>query len=386
MKKNIQLVCQDVDLYKKFNSSELFDTVAFYESINISPEYDYYLVSDRLISLNKISELIEEKDEAKRLDPKKVVYLLSDNFSNYKPVLEAKGVFTIPPQLTITQIFEKFCEYINIDLNVKLNVIAFFGADSKVGTTTTALAIAEDIAKNTNCKVCYLNLSGYPSYEYIKSFSISSGLDSIKPKIFNEILSADELMSSVIKNDNLYILLSSKNLLNLRFYYPEHVDFLISLASTTFDIVIVDAGYNPITSGLYVGVLNSVKNKFLVTTQLPSSKALFEYIKEQIYKELDVDMSKFLLIVNKYIDSPDYPTAAKVAEDYDISLASYIPYCEYSWQAEFERSTLMGFDAEYDSKIQLLSNIICKQVGIEYKNTQSKNIKKHFLFRRKKVK
>jgi hypothetical protein len=259
MKMDVTLICNDIQLYNAFCSSELFGTVKVGSELDLTCGYDCLILSDRILGYNDILNMIDNS----QIDARHIFYLISsesgeNQVNSVKYVLKSKNVFVIPPRLTGQQILDRICESLKIDLLVNKNVITFFGADSKVGTTITSQAVAESLALNTVLQIGFLNLSGQPSFNYIQGSSEGYGIDLIKTKILNFVLSSDELRSAMISKGNLSILPSVKTLADLRYYKPKHVEYLISLATTIFDVVIVDAGYYP-NSGLFIGALNATK-------------------------------------------------------------------------------------------------------------------------------
>jgi Flp pilus assembly CpaE family ATPase len=268
--------------------------------------------------------------------------------------------------LTDQQIIDRVCQKLGIDRITRSNAITFFGADSKVGTTITAQAAAEALAEETVLKIGFLNLSGQPSFNYIPGNIEGYGMDQIKTKIFNFVLSEDELKSAMVQKGNLYILPSVKILADLRYYKPKHVEYLINLATGIFDIVIADAGYYP-NSGLFIGALNSTKYRYMVATQQEACKSAFETTRDQIFNALDIDTNSIMLIINRYSDL--MPNTYKLADEvYKMVHAVSLPNVQDAfWQTEEQRKTLRGMDPTYDMQLSELIKIIASQLGFEYK-------------------
>lgn len=380
MKQNIQLICNDIELYNAFNNSGLFNSVGIGGMLEINKQYDNLVVSDRIVGFN---DLLNSYSEG-ALKASKVFYLLSysqneSQLNSMKIVLKAKNIYVVPPKLTDQQILDRVCQDLAIDKSSNNNVITFFGADSKVGTTITAQGVAECLADNTVLKVGFLNLSGQPSYNYVPDTD-SFGLDIIITKIFNFVLSADELRSAMVTKGNLYILPSVKTLTDLRFYKSKHVEYLINLATGIFDIVIVDAGYYP-NSGLYIGAINSTKTRYMISTQQDACRAAFALTRDQIFKVLDIDPGSIMLVVNRYSDEIDLPNTYKLADEvYKMIHAAFLPNVPGAfWKTEREKRTLRGFDAYYDAQLNELVKVIAAQLNIEYA-PPAVSKKKRFLF------
>jgi Flp pilus assembly CpaE family ATPase len=370
MKVDVTLICNDIQLYNAFSSSDLFGSVKVGSELDLNIKYDCLIISDRILGYNDILNMIDKN----RMAAASIFYLMSSDhsenqISTIKYVLKSKSVFVIPPRLTSQQILDKVCESLKIDLAANKNVITFFGADSKVGTTITAQAVAEALANNTELQVCFLNLSGQPSFNYIQGSAEGYGIDIIKTKILNYVLSGDELKSAMINKGNLSILPSVKTLTDLRYYKPKHTEYLINLASNIFDIVIVDAGYYP-NSGLFIGSLNATKQRYMVATQQEACRVSFEITNEQILDVLDINTSSIMLVINRYSSQIDLPNAYRLADEvYKMVLAASLPNVPWVfWQTEAQRKTLAGFDDAYDNQLNELVKIISSQLGIEYRS------------------
>lgn len=370
MKVDVTMICNDIQLYNSLNASELFGSVKVGIDLDLNGRYDCLIISDRIIGYNDLSYSL------KNISANNIFYLLSDSqsdsqISSIKYVLSSRNIFVLPPRLTDQQLMDKVCEKLNIDRGRNSNTIAFFGADSKVGTTITAQAAAECLAEETDLKIGFLNLSGQPSFNYIPGNIESYGIDQIKTKIFNFVLSDEELKSAMVQKENLYILPSAKNLTDLRYYRPKHVEYLIDLATGIFDIVITDAGYYP-NSGLFIGALNATKYRYMVTTQRESCKTCFEITRDQIFNPLDIDTDSIMLIFNRY--SELMPSTYKLADEfYKMVHAVTLPNIpDTFWQAEEQRKTLRGMDAAYDLQLSELLKIFASQLGFEYRPSMRK--------------
>jgi Flp pilus assembly CpaE family ATPase len=369
MKMKVTLICNDIQLYTTFNESELFEEAKIGSEFDPSVKYDCLIISDHILGYNDLINMLNNE----QVKANNIFYMVSSDHNenqvnSIKYVLKSKNVNVIPPRLTSNQILDKVCETLKIDLIANSNVITFFGADSKVGTTITAQAIAECLANNTILNVGFLNLSGQPSFDYIPGPTDEYGIDQIKTKIFNFILTIEELKSAMITNGNLSILPSVKTLTDLRYYKPKHIEYLINLAASHFDVVIADAGYYP-NSGLYIGALNATKQRYMVATQQEACRKTFELIKNQILDVLDIDTSTIMLVINRCSDLIDLPDTYKLADEvYKMVHAASLPNVNRAFFiAEVQKRTLLGLDSNYDEQLNELVKIVASQLGTEYR-------------------
>lgn len=380
-KTTLKILSNDIELHTKFVNIGLFSEVTVESGLSNSDKWsdvDILLVSDRTVNFNEFIEFYTNNKHKL----KKVFYMLSGstdkNAANIRNILKTKGVIVIPPKLTINQIVEKLCLDAGANVFENKNIFAFFGSDSKVGTSITTQAIAENIATHTRCSVLLLNLSGQPSANYFDVNEILN-LDTVKVKIINKVLQPKELIDTCYRKENLYILPTSRSISDMRHYHPEHIENLILLASNEFDVVLIDAGCNP-NSGMCIGALNSTNNKYLVTTQQDNARKYFESMNDQVFAVHEIFPKDFLLIINKYINSPELYTPSQLADLYKTTLAGVLPYLEYGWQAERDKCSLLVYShPEYNRYIDELSKLVTGQLGIEYINLA---VKKDSLLKR----
>lgn len=385
---SVTLITNDIEFYNTFLNCKLFDEVNIASAIDEKSEYNNLIVSDRLYGINQLIEIVDNG-----LKANEIVYLLSSNMSSQSgynslaALLKSHNINVLPPKLTDTQILLKFCDLVNLQERKINNVAVLFGADSKVGTTITALSLAENLAAQSEGNVAVLNLSGHVSFAYV-DFNEGKGLDSIRTKVFNKILSQDELRDSMVQSKdfkNLYILPPCRTLIDFKYYGTEHVEFLINMASAMFDVVIVDAGWYP-HNNLYFGALNSTPNRYLVTTQEDASTDTHFYIRNQVLDEYGITVKRneintkldqpenIMLIVNKY--NSDVSTTNFV-KSYGMIFASSLPLIPVSsYEVQSKKKTLRGFSKYYDKQLDKLTNLVA--LLMEYKLTKRKKKKGFF--------
>jgi|GEM_PF-963405 len=383
--KSVTLITNDIDLYNTFLSNKLFDEVNIASSIDERSEYDNLIVSDRLYGINQLIEIV-----GNGLKAQKIVYLLSSNMSSQSgynslaALLKSHNISVFPPKLTDTQILMKFCEMINLQERKINNVAVLFGADSKVGTTITALALAENLAEQSEGTIAVLNLSGHVSFTYV-DFNGSKGLDSIRSKVFNKILSQEELKEAMVQSKefkNLYILPPCRTLIDFKYYRIDHIEYLINMASAMFDVVIVDAGWYP-HNNLYFGALNSTPNRYMVTTQEDASADAHFIIRQQVLDEYGITVKRneinpkvdhpenIMLIVNKYNGEV---STTNFVKSYDMIFAGALPLIPIStYELQAKKKTLRGSSKYYDKQLDKLTNLVA--LLMEYKLTKKKKVK-----------
>lgn len=372
----ILLMNNDIELKKSLENTNLFE-VSIIRELKESKELDssdLIVIADFELSLNEIIIMVDT-DKINILKNKQLFYILtktysSQTISNIIAIADSRKVNIIPPKLTTSQIVTNIVQKVFPDVHDNTSsIITFFGADSKVGTTMIAQSTAELLAKNTGLKVGLLFLNNNPSNYYIRKKD-KLGIDGIKNKLFNNILTSSELVDSCLQTaPNLFILTGVEYLLDARQYQPEYIDRLIKLAAERLNIIIIDAGSN-IDSGIAIAALNATKYRYLVTTQQENIRKNFERIDRQVLKQLQIDSGSFMLVLNKYVSSNNIYSAAQLAELYKMTLAVHIPNLDLlGWQAEFDQKSLLDYEqSDYNKQLDNLSRLISFQMNVPYNN------------------
>lgn len=368
-------ICNDSELINIFKNIEHFEDFNIAMDIEkVSNSADILIVSDRLVSINK---LLEERDKSLKTI-KNVFYMVSGKNLNANThlILDSNNITMIPPKLTAKQIVDAVCNKTLDGIKSDSNVIVFSGADSKVGTTMVAQSVAERIVSKTNLKVFLGFFDGKPGTDYIEIDEQINSLDAFKVKLANNVLRIQEFLDSCYKKENLYIIQGVTDLMERRFFQPEHIEYLIKLISKEFDVIILDAGSNiDLGYPMTIACLNSTNYKYLVTTQQDNVLRHYDRVNTQILNKLKIENN--MIIVNKYVDNPALNTAYRIAELYNCTLVSTIPYMNQSWQCESDRCSLMKFnDDEYIRGIDDIVKLIFKQLNI---NRDISEKKKTFL-------
>jgi len=299
-----------------------------------------------------------------------------DTYSTINKTLSSYGIIVIPPLLTDAQISQKICSLAVEDFDAGKDAVCFFGSGPEAGVSMISLSTAQVLSYITGKSTILLSLNGREGTTYFDIDLGSHGLSEIKERLINNILSPEELKSSCIKSDNLYILPGEKDISKVRHYHPDHIEKLVDLSSKTFDATIINGGSD--ISGMSIGALNSSKIKYMVTTQSDKHFRNFSKLIEQIFSNLGISPDDFNLIVNKYIDSVELDTEISLAKKYGMQVASVIPLLDYtlSLEAEKERKTLLSYDRLYSNSIKQLSVSLCGELGIEILGTGKKDGKR----------
>jgi len=345
----------------------------------IPNETDILIADEAAISLEQYKTIFD-----KNFKHIKSHYFISSDQDTYQKVyndLSAMGIIVFPPKLTAKQITQSLCEY-SIDDYIPLkSAICFFGGGHGAGVSIVSQLVAKRLSEITDKSIAYIILSGSEEADYINTNGGNQGLSAIKDKLTNNILSREELLSSFIKYDNLYILPGERDISKVKYYHPKHIENLVDLSLDAFDAIILNCGSGG-TNGMSIGGINSSGLKYLVTTQ--SSKYLnnFKKIEKQIFSNLGIDTNEFKLILNKYIDSDQLPSAGKLSEAYNMQISGLIKLSDpvLSLIIESGGGSFLDNDKYFKKSIDLLSGQLASNLNFEILDTEKrKNLFKRFL-------
>ena len=237
-------------------------------------------------------------------------------------------------------------------------IFVFHGCDYKVGTTMTAQASAELIAKKRkDLKILFLCLNGRASTNYCGE-DVKS-IEMIKMRADNNLLTEEDIRKISCMKNELHVIGGVSGILTHRYYSTEFPEQILHLAVNIFDLIVVDSG-NDIDSGLAVGALKLTEHRFMVMAQNETILRRYEIIKS-LYDALDISFKYF--VINRYAkdDPHDEKYIRKrlnmTEKEKVIMLSDENEYARY---AEIDHNTLLDYKCgEYFSGIgEIAGNIL----------------------------
>ncbi|WP_010277394.1 P-loop NTPase family protein [Paenibacillus senegalensis] len=371
------VVSEHTGLVEKLNEHPLFQTVQQAELPLPDSEGDVIIIDESKTDINELLTYYKDRRPGQTAE-QTIFYLLTREIdSRIHALFASKEIAVIDalPVADTAKIVQEIVRRLQPEaVKRNKNVITFFGADHSVGTTMLATACAELLSRWIQGRIGLFILNEQPGTQFLKTKpGAHVGLDEIRMKLFNHILTKKELNETYLTYKNLSVLQGPRNLLANRHYHPEHAERLLNLASTDFDVLLVDAGAN-IEYGLAVGALTSSQQNFLITTQQEAVKARYERMEQQVFKPLKLNSQHFFMIVSKYVRESNLPSAKDLANYHKMVLAGTVPYLDLQgWQAEFEQKTLLHYEQlEYTDSIERLCMLIARQVNLEIHRPQRK--------------
>lgn len=229
------------------------------------------------------------------------------------------------------------------------NIVSFYGADHKVGTTMVAQSVAEIISSNDpNLKVLFIAMNGRESNEYIRE--TPGSIDDYKYLMDNKMINGSDFLKTSIHKGNFYMMAGVCNEMEIRYYYPEMARYLLEEISSEFDLIIADCG-SELDNGLSIGTLEVSEEIILVASQQETVIKRYEKNKNAM-DGLGIGISNF--VINKFSEQDPYGLSY-LSNRMGIDKEKFwkVSMADYSRQAEMDGKTLL----EYKNEIYLLDII-----------------------------
>lgn len=377
--KTVLLLSEDLELAKQFSEFAFFnkvDAAADYKKFNKKTveKYDIVVISQKVFPVDTFNEVFG--DVFSGVEHMFYISESPETFEQTKATLSGKKVYCIPFGKTPKQALDLVCKNSGMSIFERDNLFVFMGADSKVGTSMVSLSIAERLSIRTDARILYLDLGALSKNCYIPKEAAKNNIDVIRSKFVNNILTNTELQESCFKKEKLHILNGVLDIKNSRLYQPEDIEKLLQNACETFDIIIVDAGCNLLLDlGLSIGAINFANTVHLVTTQQENSKKNYIRMKEQVFDRLGMESGKFQLLINKYMQNDDLPSAQDIGHEYQLKVKETISNSDYGWAAEKANNTLLNYQNDkYNKDIDKIVKGVIKQLSIKEKEIEKQGI------------
>lgn len=365
------IVSNDENIKNKFEETGYFD-VAQQSNLHLltysAPKI--LLISDQIINHN---ELIDKLNSFTGISH--IFYMISNvkkENETIKVICSSNNINVLEPTLTDDELVIEVIRATSVtNANKENNIFLFLGADHKVGTTSIVHATAQNLVQCTNKKVMVLSLSNRSNEQFVESND--NTIDSLRLKMSSKVLTFKDVLEASWNDKNFYFLPGPKDMLSIRKYELGDVNFLLDLLVSQKDFIfLVDAGCeldNPLT----IAALQRIKNRNLISSTLPSELNHVLQVEKQILKKsvLNLSLSEFLLILNKYDDIED-PEPSKIAEAYHATLLGTFPIISYGAAAERKRKPLNLFNQNFDEKATAIAKVLSTKSGTDFKMKETK--------------
>ena len=373
----MRLICltEDDVLCGKLKNNQVFENVIMINCISDLKQAfncDVMVVSDRIVPCELIADLKENF-------PNAIMFYMVSNSSDYKmfqkieTICHAHDIHIVYPKQTQDQIISFIIGVIKPREDVQKNhVTAFVGAQSRVGVTTTVMAVATRLGILTDAKIGVLGLNSWnPGTVFIREYE-GSYLDELKTLLSNNMLSSSQLLKEMFEHNHFFYLAGNRDIKKRLHYSIKEIYYLIEQAKKIYDLTLIDAGCNFDDALCIQSLLNS-DSKFLVTNQQMSCMIAWQTAYEQVLEPMGISKQDFLMIINQYKQKPQLPDAKQLAHDHGIPCLRHITDMgDLSLATETHQKLIIDFDEpDYIKDIDFIVRALIKTYKLNMK-TQTK--------------
>lgn len=378
----VLLIANDEELLNLLRDSDVFDEVE--NKFDLSDlNADCLVISDEYLPYDQINDLSFNQNQT-------VFYLLQNQYEvglerNIKAICDTKNIYLVSPRLTVNQVHKEILNTFTKQTSEISKVITFFAPISNIGTTSTVLSVAKALQEQTTAKIGVLLLNAWDQGTYQMEYN-GRYLDEIKGRLANKaITNKDEFYSlfHMISKEQLYVLGGNRYSKLERLFTVNEINYLIELSKKYFDIVLIDSG-NHFDNANMVQALYEADMKFVIVNQQQKSLIRFNQIYDEILYPLGYKKEDFLLIINRYIDTPQYLNAKGISQFINVPILSTIFEMKNSFVSETEGKILYEYiDPLYKEGILTITKPIINYASLPLKQveTDTKKNRKWF-FRR----
>ena len=240
------------------------------------------------------------------------------------------------------------------------NIISFFGADGKCGTSQTVLSLAMMLAgERYGYRVLLIHAEEPLGDDYIPE--ISESMENIKPCLEDRLWDIESICSNASMKRKLGVIGGANRMASGSLYDPEKVmAFILDMASV-YDFVLCDCG-SDLSHGLSLGAMIASEKRCIVLSQGEKALRRYEWLKPMLSK-LDLDGEIFICSRYSYSSPCD-----RYYIDHRLCLqkGSVIPvsFSEDGGRAEFYRRPLISFrNRKYAADIEGLADKLIDKNG-----------------------
>ncbi len=215
--------------------------------------WDALVLSDRCFDFSGLADAVERLLDSGKIGKIAVLlsnrHLVEENEKYLKFCLYHDLIHTHPGQSVeaiVRHVYRSISGEASAQAKAKRNKTAvFMGSTPNIGTTLAAFGTAAQMAMRTDRTIAYLclNLKSSKIHRYLGVDRPPVTLDEIRPELKSMSLDRQRLKRCCEKIkgfDNLYVLFGNMLREQAEFYTPDDMDYLLQLASETFDVCIVE--------------------------------------------------------------------------------------------------------------------------------------------------
>ncbi|WP_029421792.1 hypothetical protein [Alicyclobacillus macrosporangiidus] len=195
----------------------------------------------------------------------------------------------------------KLAQYLQeqVSSGSRLPILAFWGVYPRLGTTTIALAVAHVLAAQHGKNVGVFGLNAYNSGTWMLPESERNHhLDDVVSFLVHNKLDRDTLLSAMESVYRVRYLPGLRNQTQALTLQPEHMDSLIAVASSMFDVLVLDLG-SVLNTAMALQGLRIATHRYVVANDLASTQRQFFDHFDYVLKPLGIQQHELMLVGSK---------------------------------------------------------------------------------------
>lgn len=314
------------------NSNSHIQSIQSKEQLLHTTDFDGIIVVQHDMNPLEISALRENHPQLHLL------VLLQEEDRVLQQLCLMKGMQTLPANRApacVQQVLEH--NWFVRDYPMKTHhIISISGTHPQVGTTQASISLAMAL-KEHQLKVCVLGLNVYNPGELLSNEQKHS-LDSLYSSLEHGILTSAQFQAMCTDIHGIDYLIGSRSLTKWDSYEVEPIRYLIKLAASIYDHVILDMGafyhHAPAIASLY-----EASHHILIATQQQISIDQFTLWKQQVLHNLEAYTTDFYLMINKY-DAKQDISPNYIAQALDMHLLCVVPHIPVAENIMLEKGIL----------------------------------------------
>lgn len=377
---NLLCFSEDKILVNKLKATAIFDRIDVImdrpdmildhsDRDQLPDDYDVLILSDRIISYADLPEIRQAFNKSVNY-----FYIISESldyrlFQKVETICHAHDVYIVYPKQTHDQMVSFIGGVLKpVEEPTKHHVSTFVGVQSRVGVTSTVMAVATRLGMTTDAKIGVLGLnSSNPGITFISNYQ-GAYLDELKTLLSNNMLGSAQLLKEMHGHNHFFYLAGNRDIKKRLHYSIKEIHYLIEQAKKTFDLVLIDAGCNFDDALCIQGLLNA-DTKFLITNQCLSGLDTWYQVFQQVLEPLGFHKSDFLMLVNQYQNKPYLPDIKQISRDYGIPCLRHIASAgDLGVVVEANRNLLIDYDEpEYIKDIDFIVKALVKTYRLKNK-------------------
>ena len=240
-------------------------------------------------------------------------------------------------------------------------VILFYGCDTQVGTTMTALSAAELLAEQGRKVIC-ISAGSIPGTDFLDAEPAGAAVD-----LWGERLREEDIRFLTVEQRGVDVLQGVRSWMNCGSNLSGFLREICMTCSRSWDFVIVDGGSSG-ESSMGRDALDFAEKIFLVITQQEKSLRRWKMRKEWMESRMQTEP---YFVVNKFMNNGTFYMESQLQKLFfcDSTRLKTVPYMPYGWQAEMERCTLLKYRS-FRKAMAAISAIIEREVENELESSE----------------